>query len=225
MIPDEVENNVTEISAGYFHSLALTRDGQVIAWGDNTYGQCNIPLDAQNNIIAISAGQTHSMALRSDGTLVMWGGSIGVPQAGEATTVLRLTAISAGGYHGIHDWWEFQYGLTDSLGKHSDFDKDGFSDLDEFLSDTDPTDKHSNFSIHIIHGEDEACEVVFGPVSIERTYTVEEVTDMRANQWKSVSGSTHQLESSSGDKMSRMTIESSSTTFETKIFRVIINAP
>src|SRR5687768_7151959 len=33
--------NVVAIAAGFFHSLALRANGTVVAWGDNTKGQCN----------------------------------------------------------------------------------------------------------------------------------------------------------------------------------------
>ena len=35
--------NVVGISAGALHSLALRRDGTVVAWGDNTYKQLAVP--------------------------------------------------------------------------------------------------------------------------------------------------------------------------------------
>jgi len=65
--------NVTAISAGDYHSLALTSDGLVRAWGSfNTSYQTNVPLDL-TNVIAISAGSYISAALKVDGTL--WSGA------------------------------------------------------------------------------------------------------------------------------------------------------
>ena len=34
---------MTAIAAGNFHNLALKSDGTVVAWGDNSDGQTNIP--------------------------------------------------------------------------------------------------------------------------------------------------------------------------------------
>jgi alpha-tubulin suppressor-like RCC1 family protein len=31
--------HITSIAAGQFHSLALTRDGKILGWGDDAYGQ------------------------------------------------------------------------------------------------------------------------------------------------------------------------------------------
>jgi alpha-tubulin suppressor-like RCC1 family protein len=50
-------------------------NGHVIAWGDNSYGQCDVPPEA-TNVVAISAGYFHSVALRSDGTVLAWGAAI-----------------------------------------------------------------------------------------------------------------------------------------------------
>ena len=81
---------IVAISAGHQHTLALSGDGQVFAWGANTYGQlgCGGPLDtytsipvavdtsgvlAGKHIVAISAGYDHCLALSSDGQLYAWG--------------------------------------------------------------------------------------------------------------------------------------------------------
>ena len=32
-------NDVVSIAAGYYHSLALKKDGTIWAWGNNEYGQ------------------------------------------------------------------------------------------------------------------------------------------------------------------------------------------
>ena len=44
----------------------------VVAWGDNTYGQTNVP-PTLTNAIAVSGGFYHSLALQADGTVVAWG--------------------------------------------------------------------------------------------------------------------------------------------------------
>ncbi len=71
--------------------------GSIVAWGDNTYGQCNVP--AGNDFIAIDSGFNHNIALRADGTIVAWGdntyGQCEVPyQTG-------YVAMAAGGNHNI----------------------------------------------------------------------------------------------------------------------------
>jgi alpha-tubulin suppressor-like RCC1 family protein len=71
LTPAQAQNltEVTEISSGYFHSLAL-KDGVVWAWGDNTKGnlgdgtttQRRAPVQAINlsRVSAIAGGNWHS---------------------------------------------------------------------------------------------------------------------------------------------------------------------
>ena len=60
------------ICAGFNHALALLRSGQVIAWGDNSYHQCDVP-PIPEGAIAISASYAHSLALKADGRVRSWG--------------------------------------------------------------------------------------------------------------------------------------------------------
>jgi hypothetical protein len=68
----------------------------VIAWGDNTFGQCDVP-PAATNVVAMAAGDHHSLALRADGTLVGWGddsyGQISIPPS--ATNIVAISAAQA----------------------------------------------------------------------------------------------------------------------------------
>ncbi len=69
--------NVTAIAAAYDHNLALTTNGQVLAWGDNTFGQTTVPASFTNAVMAaVAGGQYYSMALMSDGTVTNWGANI-----------------------------------------------------------------------------------------------------------------------------------------------------
>jgi len=91
--------NVTAIAAGGYHCLALTADGTVKAWGDNTYGQSSVPVGL-SNVTAISGGYYHSLALKSDETVVVWGSN----SSGQTNVPVNLTkvfSISAGGYHSL----------------------------------------------------------------------------------------------------------------------------
>jgi hypothetical protein len=87
---------VVAISAGGHHSLALRRDGTVVAWGDNSHGQTRVP-SGLSDVIAISAGNDFSLALKRNGTVLGWGnnqdGQINVPDG-----LSGVTAISAGGF-------------------------------------------------------------------------------------------------------------------------------
>jgi hypothetical protein len=51
------------IAAGGAHSLGLRADGSIAAWGDNEYGQCNVP-SPNSDFAAIAAGTAHSLGLK-----------------------------------------------------------------------------------------------------------------------------------------------------------------
>ena len=59
------QNDVKAVSAGGRHSLALTENGTVVAWGDNDEGQSTVP-QGLNDVQVISAGGSHSVALVKD---------------------------------------------------------------------------------------------------------------------------------------------------------------
>jgi alpha-tubulin suppressor-like RCC1 family protein len=60
--------------ASWIHSAALRSDGQIVAWGDNSYGQCNVPpLPAGVAYTKVAIGERHTIALRSDGAAVAFG--------------------------------------------------------------------------------------------------------------------------------------------------------
>jgi alpha-tubulin suppressor-like RCC1 family protein len=49
--------------------VALKSDGTVVAWGQNSDGQTNVPVGLRG-VMAIAAGSRHTVALKSDGTVV-----------------------------------------------------------------------------------------------------------------------------------------------------------
>ena len=52
--------------------MALKRDGSVVAWGNNTYGECTVP-SPNDGFTAVAAGAYHCLGLKSDGSVVAWG--------------------------------------------------------------------------------------------------------------------------------------------------------
>jgi hypothetical protein len=91
--------NVVAISLGAQFALALKSDGTVVAWGDNSKGQCNVP-SGLGGVIAISAGGSHALALKSDGTVVGWGYNA-YGQSTVPTGLGPVTAVEAGRYHSM----------------------------------------------------------------------------------------------------------------------------
>jgi alpha-tubulin suppressor-like RCC1 family protein len=83
-------SNVVSIVQGAQHIVVLKNDGTVIAFGNNTYGQTNVPVGL-SNVIAIAAGANHSLALRGDGTIIGWG----LNGNGQTTIPLGLSNVVA----------------------------------------------------------------------------------------------------------------------------------
>ena len=95
---------VVAVATGYLHSLALTSDGLVYAWGDGTYGalgnysttSSSVPVAvntasgisalAGKTVVAIAAGAYHSLALASDGTVYAWGNNASGELGNNTTT-------------------------------------------------------------------------------------------------------------------------------------------
>ena len=90
----------------------------VIAWGDNSGGQTNVPPD-MNDIVAVAGGDYHSLALHHNGTLVAWGYN-GDGQTTVPTNTLRFVSIAAGASHnlaitekgGVIAWGRNDFGQT-----------------------------------------------------------------------------------------------------------------
>ncbi|XP_003467557.1 probable E3 ubiquitin-protein ligase HERC6 isoform X1 [Cavia porcellus] len=77
---------IIQISCGYYHSLALSKDGQVFSWGKNSHGQLGLgqefPSQASPQrvrslegipLAQVAAGGAHSFALSLSGTSFGWG--------------------------------------------------------------------------------------------------------------------------------------------------------
>ena len=85
---------VTAIAAGFEDSLALKSDGTVYAWGDNAFGETNVP-SGLNGVIAIACGDNHDLALKLDNTITGWGQNNFLQLTNAAAT--NVVAIAAGG--------------------------------------------------------------------------------------------------------------------------------
>src|SRR5205807_9399049 len=91
-------SGVSAIAAGGAHSLALMRNGTVMAWGNNGKGQLgdgsttnsDVPfaVTGLSGVTAIAAGGGDSLALLSNGTVMAWGDNQ-YGQLGDGTTTDR----------------------------------------------------------------------------------------------------------------------------------------
>jgi hypothetical protein len=84
---NELKNeNITNVCCGGRHSLALTSNGKVYAWGSNEFGQIGNECDneyqltlikiekfEEKTVVAISCGVYHSLTLTENGRVYSWG--------------------------------------------------------------------------------------------------------------------------------------------------------
>ena len=62
---------ITQVAAGYHHTVGLKSDGTVVAVGNNGYGQLNV--ESWTGVTQVAAGNTHTVGLRSDSTVLAVG--------------------------------------------------------------------------------------------------------------------------------------------------------
>ncbi|PKL30786.1 hypothetical protein CVV43_05370, partial [Candidatus Saccharibacteria bacterium HGW-Saccharibacteria-1] len=113
-----LNKNITEISAGGTHSLALDYDGKVYSWGRNNYGQIGdntstnklVPtaVDATSaiynkTITSIAAGYSHNLIIDEKGSLYSWGynanGQLG--NNSTANSFVPVNVYSSGVLNGV----------------------------------------------------------------------------------------------------------------------------
>ena len=93
-------SGIVRIACGWMHSLALTEDGHVFAWGQGNSGELGLgdrkgrivpeqlPLE---NIVDIACGKGFSLALDASGQLYGWGSN----KEGQLMTVSRLKPVTS----------------------------------------------------------------------------------------------------------------------------------
>ena len=91
--------DVVAINAAANHSLALTKDGTVVAWGMNLYYPRNNPIGLRN-VVAIQSGNKHYLVLKKDGTVVAWGAN-DYFQSDVPSGLRDVVAIQAGSFHSL----------------------------------------------------------------------------------------------------------------------------
>jgi YD repeat-containing protein len=106
-----VLSHVVQLSAGWKHAVALTDDGKVWTWGDNTNGEIgngltstvgiSVPFQVPglSNVIGVSGGDRFTGILKADGTVWTWGWN-GFGQLGDATFTDRSSPVQV---HGLGD--------------------------------------------------------------------------------------------------------------------------
>ncbi|MBF0523214.1 MAG: filamentous hemagglutinin N-terminal domain-containing protein, partial [Candidatus Omnitrophica bacterium] len=110
--------NITAVSQGMYHSLALKSDGTVYAWGDGASGKLGVGTTAQSNVPVqvlgvggtgyltgiswITGTNSSSFAVASNGAVYAWGSNtnstIGDGTTTQRTTPVQVLAPNATGY-------------------------------------------------------------------------------------------------------------------------------
>ncbi|XP_056650824.1 RCC1 and BTB domain-containing protein 2 isoform X2 [Monodelphis domestica] len=135
LIPIHISTNIgnrkiIEVACGSHHSLVLTSDGEVFAWGYNNSGQvgsgstANQPIPRkvtgclQNKMVTtIACGQMCSMAVVESGEVYVWGyngnGQLGLGSSGNQATPCRIAALQGIRVHKIVCGYAHTLVLTD----------------------------------------------------------------------------------------------------------------
>lgn len=111
---------------GFYHTVALQRDGSLWAWGSNSAGQLGdgtttirrtpFRIGTGNDWAEVEAGDSYTVAVKNDGSLWAWGeNSFG--QLGDGTTVRRLTPVRIGT---ANDWVQITAGESHTLALKTD---------------------------------------------------------------------------------------------------------
>ena len=93
-----------EMAVGFYHILALDKDNNLWAWGDNEYGQLgdetttnktsSTKIETGITFVQLSAGHTHSAGIDNDGKLWTWGnndwGSLGNGTTTQQTKPIKI---------------------------------------------------------------------------------------------------------------------------------------
>ena len=100
-------------SAVALSSVAMGQGGQVVAWGNNGNGQCNVPVAAQSGVSAIAGAGSCTLALK-DGAILDWGLFVtSIPVAAQsgvsaiAGQDVHMIALQSGA---VLAWGENDYG-------------------------------------------------------------------------------------------------------------------
>jgi len=104
---------IIQVETGYMHSIALTNNGKVYTWGDNSVGQLGtdeysdttLPIDItfffnlnlNEVIISTALGGNHSLALTSEGRVFSLGLNFSM-QLGDGTNTTRTAPLEPGTY-------------------------------------------------------------------------------------------------------------------------------
>ncbi|XP_015266274.1 PREDICTED: probable E3 ubiquitin-protein ligase HERC6 [Gekko japonicus] len=103
---------IIQVACGHYHSVALTKDGRVFSWGQNSYGQLGIGKEVSSQgrpqhipaldgipLAQVAAGGAHSFALSLSGVAYGWGRNhmhqLGLSQSDPKEQVFKPHSVAA----------------------------------------------------------------------------------------------------------------------------------
>ncbi|XP_037101637.1 RCC1 and BTB domain-containing protein 1-like [Syngnathus acus] len=131
LVTVDVQNKkVKEVACGAHHSMVLTQDGEVFAWGFNNFGQARsgslavqpFPVKVGGSlqgktVIGITCGQSSSMALLDNGEIHGWGnnsnGQLGVGNNRHELMPCRLSALQESCIKQVVSGYDHSLAVTD----------------------------------------------------------------------------------------------------------------
>lgn len=93
-LPEEIQGKVIDIALSEKVASAVTEDGKLYVWGENSHEAMNVPAEASNlNFKFVEAGRNHFTALTTDGQVISWGvnnyGQTDIPSGITGVTYLQ----------------------------------------------------------------------------------------------------------------------------------------
>ncbi|MBI5863439.1 MAG: hypothetical protein HZB38_02785 [Planctomycetes bacterium] len=98
---------------------AQAQNGSIVAWGENSEGQCSVPAP-NRGFVAIGGGGYHSLGLKGDGSIVAWGRN-NSQQCDVPAPNTGFVAVAGGAIHSL--------GAKDPCSDVGDINHDGTADL------------------------------------------------------------------------------------------------
>ncbi|MFH1426327.1 MAG: hypothetical protein ABIG66_02735 [Candidatus Kerfeldbacteria bacterium] len=115
-----IGNNFVQVSVGAYYACGLLEDGTVECWGDDSFGQREIP---DMKFVQISAGGLHTCGVTVDGTIECWGinddGQCDAPDGTDFIFVEASPCYNSCGVHAdgtIECWGDNEDGMCDAPG-------------------------------------------------------------------------------------------------------------
>lgn len=91
-----IDHRISWVAAGSFHSGAVTEEGKVFMWGENSGGQCGVPgpgalasptpVELMVAVLELACGGQHTLALSAQREVWSWGSGLSCAPSGLAST-------------------------------------------------------------------------------------------------------------------------------------------